>query len=461
MTPEAREAAQFREKCFADPFLFSRVAWPQRKYWAKQVEFKRLLHAHDRVWAKGGHSTGKTNEAAFDTIEDIALHPGAQGLVIGATFETAKMTLWSEIRQAYFGSKLKLGGVMGTESWKLGDGWFLKLASADKPESLHGVHGRHVRIHVDEASALNPDFWPSIDSLMASEGARLIVTFNPIHAEHHTREIVSDPAFKGVTFNCEDHPNVVEGKNLFPGAVTRSWVNAFKERVERGLSSRDEYRSRVQGEFPLGGDDDMVTRADLESVKDGVDVKDHRRAGLDVAYKGGDKNVLTIIDENRCVEEVVEWIGMDPMETCGKFIDECTTRKIQPEYASIDVGSFGAAVLCRCHEVGFNAAPCDFSGGVKNDWPDLIGSTATPLNRRAELHMIGRALIRGRQACIPDKFVRTWADMVVPKLKYSSNAKLKVESKDEIRTRIHRSPDYSDSFLIAFNVSSAEGWFDP
>lgn len=451
----------FRDVCEADAEAFGRIAW-DRKRWSRQAALKTLMRTHPRVWAKGGHSTGKTNEVAYDVIEDVALHPGAQTIIVGATYESARDTIWSDIRKAHATARIDIGGEMNADRWTLGDGWFAKIVNGNQPETLHGVHGERVRVIVDEASALRAEFWPALDSLLASQDARLVVMFNPIHAEHRTREIVNDPSFRGVTFSCEDHPNVVSGSNIYPGAVTREWVEAFKERVRRGLATQDDYRARVLGEFPLGGDDQLVSESDLEAVADGCaeDTRDELRIGLDVARFGSDRNVLVVVDRSRRVVAVEAWVGADLMQTTGRLIAAIKRYGVRPEYASVDVCGIGAGVVDRCREQGVCVASCDFGVQPVGDWAGELGNDASFLNRRAELHMLLRVLIRSRRLSVPREYREMWSDLCVPRFKYTSSAKQAVESKDEIRKRVGRSPDYSDALIIALNVATADVWID-
>ncbi|WP_289460443.1 hypothetical protein, partial [Klebsiella pneumoniae] len=57
---------------------------------------------------------------------------------------------------------------------------------------------------------------------------------------------------KAITISCYEHPNVISGQEIIPGAVTKKWIE--KRRDEWGEDS-PLYISRVLGEFPDEGED--------------------------------------------------------------------------------------------------------------------------------------------------------------------------------------------------------------
>lgn len=427
-------------------------------FWSKQREGYALCWQHDRVWLKGGHSTGKTHLVSRWVPDFVATTPSAKVLIIGPKFDQARINLWGLVQRAYSEAKIPLGGRMGADSWQLGPEWWARVAGADKPESLHGTHGVAVTVIVDEASGIEPWAWAAIDSLMASSGSRLIVMFNPIRPDGMTRSMVDDPRFRGVTFSCLDHPNVTSGEDVYPGAVTKKWVEDVAEKLRRGVVDDDYWRSRVLGEFASGDANAVTTRADLtDAWEHPSEVTDQPRIGLDVARFGGDQCVMTVLDAKRSVVDVQSWMKADLMETTGRLVAAIRQHKVAPPFACVDVCGIGAGVVDRCREQGIRVTPVDFGEGAKGDWRRVLGREASFTNRRAELHWLTRALLKSRQLRVDPRWVATWADLTLPRYAYDSSGSIKIESKDEIRKRVGRSPDFGDSLIIALGKSPFTG----
>lgn len=449
-TTELDAAGEILTRIELDPTYLTRLAWGARM-WSGQERMYAAMHDHDRLIVTGGHSVGKTYGGAWFVCEFVATHPGAKVVIVGPTFNQVKTRLWADVRKAYHTSRVPLGGEMKAEEWIIEDGWYARIAGADRPESLQGVHGRNVLVLVDEASGVNARLWPALDSLMASEGAKMIVWCNPTEPDGRTRDMADDPRWKHMVLSCLDHPNVIEGREVIPGAVTKAWVDDKREQLRRGLIDQDYWRARVCGEFATGGENAVVTRSDLEAAADGTrDVADAKRIGLDVSRFGSDQTVLVVMDETRRVVEVEAWTGQDLMATTGRLLRAAKVHGVAANMIGIDVCGMGAGVVDRCRELGHGVTAVDFGAKPAGDWSQVVGRDAEFYNRRSEMHWVARALLRSHAMSIPRERKEIWSDACAARYGYdSAGQRLKVESKDEIKARIGRSPDHWDAVLIA------------
>lgn len=435
-------AAEVRSRIAADPLWFPRVVLG-RTYWSRQADLYRAFHESARVAAKGGHSTGKTHAAADFVVEWAATRPGAKVLLMGPKYEAVRINLWAAVRMAFASARTPLGGKLGAESWSNGDNWWVRIAAADKPESLHLGHGAAMLVVIDEAVGIEPWAWEPINAALASEGARLVVLFNPTQSAHKTREICDDPVFRVVTLSCEDHPNVTSGEDVYPGAVTRAWVDAFRERVRIGTATQDEYRSRVLGEFPSGASDALVTSEDLAREGTADDVP---RLGLDVARFGSDRNVLVHIDAKRRARLVEEWSGQDLMYTAGRLMRAVRELGVSPGMTFVDSCGVGGGVVDRCREAGVNVVGVDAGEKATGRWASLVGRETPFANRRAEMFWALRCICKSVAVTIPRDF---WADLGMIRVGYRGTD-LAIRSKDDMRKEHGRSPDRADALALCF-----------
>jgi phage terminase large subunit len=71
------------------------------------------------------------------------------------------------------------------------------------------------------------------------------------------------------------------------------------------------------------------------------------------------------------------------------------------------------------------------------------------VNRRAEMWWTLREHLRADELAIDPKDVRLAADLTNVKFGYDSRGRIKLESKDDIKKRLGRSPDRGDALALA------------
>lgn len=446
-------AAEVRAAIRKDPLWFPRVVLGHT-YWSRQGELYRALHEGDRVAAKGGHATGKTFSAADYVLEFAATNPGAQVVILGPTFEQAKGGLWKDVRAAYYSAKTPIGGVMGADSWTLGERWFVRVRGADKPESLHGVHGAHVLIVIDEAAGLRDELWSAVDSLLASEGAKLLLLFNPTRPTGYARDACANPAFRVVTLSCLEHPNVTSGENVYPGAVTKAWVDDVRRRCDL-TRDEDYWRGHVLGEFPAADPDSLIGMPDLEASL-AAKTKDVPRLGLDVARFGSDRNVLVHVTADREARLIEEWSGQDLMYTAGRLMRAVRELGVSPAMTFVDSCGVGGGVVDRCREAGVPVVGVDAGSKATGRWAHLVGRETTFANRRAEMFWALRCICKSVAVSIPRDF---WADLGMIRVAYRGND-IAIRSKEDMRKEHGRSPDRADALALAFAAPQSAFFFE-
>ena len=419
--------------------------------WEKQREIAASVRKNRRTAVISGHATGKTNTIACVILEAMTMHPNARIILTATTWNQVKDTAWGEVKRLYRNAKLPLGGMMLDTRWTIADGSLATCISVDDPTALQGVHGPFVLVIVDEAEGLGQDMWAAIESLMSSEGSRLLVCFNPVTPSGFLYEASKQPReWNFINVSCLDHPNVTSGQNQIPGAVTREWVDEM--RAKHGEDSPF-WHARVLGKFPDAGSDSLLSAREIEATE-GIQtgVKEPRRIGLDVARMGSDTSVLTVYDETRTLIAVESWRSEDLMQTAGRLIDAIRRFKVEPRNACVDVCGIGAGVVDRCREAGMIVTPVDFGGGPVGDWAPLLGREAGFPNRRCELHAVMRQLVREKAISIPTRYREIVADLSAIRYWYDGRGRFVVEPKDAIKERIRRSPDFSDAAILALGA---------
>jgi len=456
-----------------DPLKFARATLKRRR-WKKQREIRRAFETHRLLNVHAAHGTGKTHELASIVHEWMLTRKYSRVVIGGPSHEAIKRGVWGEIRRAYdecLNRGQNLGGFMGKENWIIKDGWDASIVSVDNPNAAHGIHGPRVLVIVEEAQGVNdPQLWAAFKSLVMGPDDRMILNGNPIVPEGYFFETAALPSWHVIQIDGYEHPNVrawrglkekrdltedeiteewvARGRVLIPGSITRQFV--YDAKVEWGLDD-PRFIARVRGRFPPEGDRQLIPMSLIQSTEKLIPaVTKKRSAGLDVAFSPtGDKSVLTILDEHRVVISVTSWRGHDLIETAGKVKTAIEEWKLEPAMIAVDVGGAGAGVVHSLKHDGIFVTACDFGAGAKGSWWSLLGEEAHYPNHKTELHDLLRYYFRHKLISVPEKWRETRADLVALRYGPHRSGSISIEDKEKTRTRIGRSPDFSDSLVIA------------
>src|SRR5262249_39540273 len=143
--------------------------------------------------------------------------------------------------------------------------------------------------------------------------------------------------------------------------------------------------------------------------------------------------------------------GLTTLESAGGVGD--IIRKDGPVRVNIDVGGLGVGVADRLYELGYsNGLVSSINFGGKPVTPPPLDETGKPgggrANRRAELWMNLRTALEGGRFKLPDSD-SLQSDLCSCGYKYTSDGKLLIESKQDMRRRGVSSPDEGDAVVLA------------
>jgi len=446
----------------ADPVKFVREVLGQR-LWSGQREIIRSLRKHKRVTVRSAFGQGKTHVAACAALWFYSCFPNSRVVTTANTWKQVENMLWALIGKLFHGARVPIGGVCNNVMLKRAPEWLAYGVSVDDPNALQGAHNPFQLIIFDEAQGIARPLWAAADSLVVGSNTRFLAIGNPLEPAGPFYETHRpNSGWHRIHLDCLDHPNIVSGREVIPGAVGTHWLEEKRAQWDAdGLGTHPLWMSRVRGDFPPSGDSTMIPLAYLEMSADLVDPPaptDGDHLGVDIARKGGDSNVAALLRKGRFVS-FDAWNGMDGMETCGKIIALQTKYGIKDENVHLDNISYGAIVADRALELGHAWDRVDFGGAPEGDWQDVTADTPL-LNRRAELFWVARELFRMKRLCLPrlpGKFEDAWADLTAPCYDFQSDSRIKVEPKDNVKKKIGRSPDCGDACLLSLSRTASCG----
>lgn len=308
-----------------------------------------------------------------------------------------------------------------------------RTASASNPEALQGIHAKHVLYLVDEASGIMDVIFEVAQGSMSTKGAMACLFSNPTRNSGFFYDTHNKLRHRWRTWrvNCEDVPRA---------------RGHIQDVIDAYGKDSNKYRVRVLGEFPTADDDVVIPLAWLESArKRDVETSDVLPAwGLDVARFGEDSSALAKRKGNRLLEPVKEWHNLDTMQLAGRVFNEWrdTPDALKPVAIFVDVIGLGAGVVDRLKEmelpvVGVNVA-------------ESASADERFMRQRDELWWKGREWFGARDCVIHDDDEALIAELTGPTYDYSSNGKIVVESKKDMKKRGIASPNKADAFLLTF-----------
>lgn len=448
---DADALQRFRE----DPRFFAEQVL-KFNMWSKQQEIAESTLKYRYTVVKSGNGNGKTAVAAAIGLHSLLCWPDSIVITTAPTARQVEGLLWKEINSMY---RPELGGTMNHLKLSIrGEEWvmlgFTARESSDISQMaarMQGYHSRSGRVLIifDEAAGVHPAFWKVKDSLMVSPGCRFLAIGNPTITSGPFKDAFESPSFNCITISCLDHPNVIEGREVIPGAVTREWVEERK--LEWGENSAF-YKAYVLGEFPDQGQDSVFN---LEKVLQAFDRPipngneyNTKFISDDVARFGDDRTVITKGQGDVILSQEPHQ-GKDTTFTLGR------TKEIDNEFA---------ADVIAIDDLGVGGGVTD---GLNNyvrqsdkQSPQIvpINSAASPildhgkiqfLNMRAEMYFeFAKAFAEDKIVLRCNKALAN--ELVSVKYEYTSQGKIKIQSKEDMKKAGLKSPDLADSAVMGW-----------
>ena len=420
--------------------------------WTKQEEILRAVRDNARVAVRSCNGSGKTFVAAHAVLWWLRCFPDSIVITTAPTEHQVRDVLWREIRRVYHAREEVIGGKLLRTSLELDDKHCAQGLSTDTPERFQGFHEGHILFVVDEASGVREGIFEAMEGSMTSEHSRMLLLGNPTalsgyfyEAFHRRRSL-----WKTIHISANDTPNIANKDDKWPSLVTQKWVDDAK--VNWGEDS-PMYQIRVLGDFPSESEDTLISLKTIENAVEGKgevpDLEDGESVelGVDVARFGSDRTVICARKGDRVID-MESFTKKDTMETAGlvnRFV-----KRHSPVCVRVDAIGVGAGVVDRLKELGVP--------GVKGI---NVARRATNqehfANLKAELYDGLRERFQQGRIRIPND-QKLISELASIRYSFSSSGQIRIEDKDDLRSRGRPSPDLADALMLAFAHAPRSGF---
>ena len=452
---------------YDDPSQFARecIEWGPGGLIGYQADILSAVGRDRRVAVRAPHGASKTATAAL-AILWFALSRDAAGvgwkiITTAGSWHQLERYLWPEIR--LWASKVRWDAVgrkpldyqreMLALNLKLRHGQ-ASAGASDNPQLLEGAHAESILLVLDEAKAIAVGTWDAVEGALSTGDVFALAISTPGDPTGRFYEICSHSA--GLS---DWHPiHVTLEQAIGAGRISRDWAEQRKAQWGEGSAV---YQNRVLGEFASSDEDSVIPLSWIERAVARWHVWDdmgrlepggQRIIGVDVARFGDDKTVLAT-RQGDVVMGLERFALADTMTTAGRVMGKLNHPSTMAVVDSIGVG---AGVLDRLREqkapvAGFNAS----ERSVRRDKTGSFGF----VNKRAEAWWRLREMLDpsgDAELCLPDDDELT-GELTSPRWTVTSAGKIQIESKDDIRKRLHRSTDAADAVIQSLVIPSEAG----
>jgi len=314
------------------------------------------IRLNKSIAIKSGHGVGKTATAALLVLWYITVFPDARIICTAPSKGQLLDVLWPEISK--WQQRFKFGEMFEWTKTRFyhkmfPETWFASARTANKPESMAGIHGEHVLIIMDEASGIEQDVYETMEGAETEEGALRILLSNPTKTtgEFYDAFHSKKDDYLTFTFSSLDSERV---KKDYASKIARKY----------GKDS-NVYRIRVLGEFPLHEDNTVIGIDTVERAHERyLDLDDKERQniinnsfefslGIDVARYGDDEACIYSNFENRLIKKEVILKKCSTMSLAGQAVAlrNGKYKDIKKCYFNVDLTGVGNGVVDRLIEL--------------------------------------------------------------------------------------------------------------
>jgi hypothetical protein len=397
------------------------------------------FHNYDRFAISSGHSSGKSAFSSGLIMYFMTMHAHPQIIVTANTENQLKQKTWRELAKWWKRSLLTNWFDWSATTFALkeeGNTWF----AAAVPQTEHnsdafaGAHEKYILQVFDEASSIPQTIYDVAEGATAVDGGyrKWFIFGNPT---------LNSGAFYDACFGNRSHrwKQVVLDTRKCKYADQKQIANWQEDYGE----DSDFFRVRVRGLPPQQSITTLIGAGTaLAASKRSIPTSAYEFApkilAVDSARFGDDETVVTFRQGLKCHWQK-PFRGLDEMQIVEKISTEI--NDIHPQVTFFDVtGGYGAGAHDRLKQLGYSVMPVNFASrdGISDQFQNMRISMWDQVREWLDI------------ASIPDdsQLVR---DLTTPEYKYNmSTGRKQLESKEDLKKRLGRSPDRADSLAISF-----------
>lgn len=474
-------------------------------------DVKRMMESvrdHQVTVAVSANATGKSHGAARVAVWFYISHPNCKVFTAAAPpYENLRNILWGEIGSVAAKhpelfenhAVTALDIRRGPEDFLTGVTIPSSGTAEEREAKFSGKHQEYMLFVLDEGDAIPDDVYRGIESCMSGGiKVRLLIMFNPRHASGAVYRMQRDRTANVVHLSAFNHPNVITGDNIIPGAVDRETtvrrINMWARPLHPDEKAEDatvfevpdflvgtqakkqgggvfpplvagKYKIinsalayMVLGRYPAAGTNQLISQEWISRARSRYDIyiSTHGEVppvgssgimGLDCAEFGEDWNVA-VGRFGGYLTQFKTWGGVDMIETGKKGAAWYNLNKV--DRANVDATGVGAGVAP--HMQTFDCIAAGIKVASKPMLKTEIGEFRI---LRDELWWRVREWLRTDSGAMIPQDEELIEELTCPTYNTDSG-KIEVMKKKDMKEILSRSPNKADALCMTF--ANAEGF---
>lgn len=328
VTVAEKAIAELQRRANTEAYYNDPAGWAKYmlgvEFWSKQDEIALSVAFNKDTAVKAGHGVGKSFLVAVLSCWWIDTRfPDGFVASTAPSVQQIGAIVWKEIRKFYALSHRRYrdglidhplpGYITADNVWKMPGGSVLgfgrKPPDNKTDDSFQGIHGYVLAIG-DEAVGLTSDMIDALGNITSNEGSRRVLIANPTNpGSHFATFFKEDKGFALFTISVLDSPNFT-GEKVTTEASEMLTGPAYVEQKKREYGEDSpRFKARVLGEFAWDMGDTLIKPEDIAKAVDTERLVLHSTPvvlGVDIARFGADKSVI-YKNENGAIRFVADW----------------------------------------------------------------------------------------------------------------------------------------------------------
>lgn len=447
----------------------------------QEIILKALVTPPYSVLVRAGHAVGKTFVAALAAAWFYDRYDP------GICLCTAP--IWIQVRDVLFKELRRIKGndpdwspkatrlESSTEHWIHG-------LTANKGDSFQGRHADKMMIIFDEASGVDMDFWERARTMVETgrKGHYFLAIYNPYDT--------SSPAYQAeqlgihtiLDMTAIDHPNVVQNRDIIPGAVSRTTIQQRINEECRLLEDGEEninafhfagrwyvpestlFEVQVLGRWPSRSTASVWSDRALALIQEPVQVDPEWlvQIGCDPARFGDDRTAICV-RKGRCVISMESHRSWSLDQTARRLKDLCAIHQTKNQPARqipvlIDGAGLGAGLVDMRGRASDRYNFVEINSSFKSRYESEYTNLRSELwFGSADLAEEGQISIHGLD---DDSKQQLMDELRQPVFMLDSVQRRMVEAKAVTKKRLRASPDLADAFNLACHLRGSGGFVE-
>ena len=425
------------------------------EFWSVQEEIGQSAMTDPRLCLVGGNAVGKDFACAVLALY-AAFVEGALVLITAATQRQTREIAMGTIRRLW--ARSDLPGEAFIEALRipgLDEAGILAFTSTESGKYT-GFHAPKVWAVLMEAQALPEHAFEGLFSCATGPEDRVIVHGNPLFPTGRLVQLAKSDGWRTFTIPATSHPNITGAEPFIPGGPSAEWIEHM--RATYGEDS-NLFKSRVEALFPTSSEEGLFSVEMLSAAAERCEAlrAEHMDAvpvaALDVARLGPDRSVLAV-RRGPVVVEVLTWHRLVTTDLVDRLRPELwrlgfRTSREAPKASPgergviiVDEIGMGGPVLDTLRQLGYRVD--GFNGGRKAKDAERFA------NVRSSSYWHLRDLLEKGRIGIPED-EGLWAELLATSWRPDPSGRIQLEAKDDLKSRLGRSPDHADAVSMLFS----------